>query len=51
MPKKTMKMVITHDTAAALNPNSSAIFGVETLKTVSFNTAKKIRYVSQRTSG
>src|SRR5690606_16810750 len=51
MPKKTMKMVITQLTVAALRPNSAAIVGVETLNTVSFSTAKKIRNESQRTRG
>jgi hypothetical protein len=51
MPKNTMKMVITQLTVAALRPNCSAITGVDTLKTVSFSTAKKIKYASQRTSG
>jgi hypothetical protein len=43
MPKNTMKIVITQLTVAALRPNSNAIIGVDTLKTVSLSTAKKIR--------
>jgi len=43
MAKNTMKAVITQLTPDGLSPNAWEIAGVETLKTVSFRTAKKTR--------
>ena len=43
MPKKTMNTVIIQLTPEGVSANCAAIFGVETLNTVSFRTAKKIR--------
>ncbi len=43
MAKKTMKEVITQLTPDGVRENCREIAGVETLKTVSFRTAKKTR--------
>ena len=43
IPKKTMKMVIIQLTPEGVSENCVAIFGVETLNTVSFRTAKNMR--------
>jgi hypothetical protein len=42
-----MKIVIIQLTPEGLKENCAAIFGVETLNTVSFRTAKKMRYAIQ----
>ena len=43
IPKKTMNMVIIQLTPDGVRLNCCDIFGVDTLNTVSFRTAKKIR--------
>jgi hypothetical protein len=45
-----MKIVIIQLTPEGVRENCLAIIGVETLKTVSFRTAKNMRYTIQGTS-